>query len=103
MQQPRQRLHGFAETHVVREDAAKIVRGKMGEKVKSFLLVMPERCAQARRQRRRGQRCEGERAVAQLGCQRGIADGERSRFARQLERVHPVFGRSARCEDIADL
>ena len=54
VQEPREGLHGFAEAHVVGEDAAEPERGMVREEMKPLLLVGPQRGAQAGGERRRG-------------------------------------------------
>src|SRR5216684_4028383 len=38
-QQPRERLHGFSEAHVIGQDSAETVRREVGEKMKSLVLI----------------------------------------------------------------
>jgi hypothetical protein len=90
VEQPRERLDGFAETHVVGEDAAEAEGGEMGEEMESFLLIRSQGGAQAGGERGRRERGEGGDAAAEGGGEGSVAGLEEIGFRGKLERVDPV-------------
>ena len=64
-QQPTQGLHRLTQTHVVRQNAAKTIDGKIRQKVKSLDLIRPQRGLQIGRRRRAHAQLQGAGAVTQ--------------------------------------
>jgi len=99
MEEPRESLDGFAEAHVVGEDAAETIRGKMREKVETFRLVRAERGLES------GGKCgwwdggESGGAGAEGGGERGILPREGVGFGGELEGVEAVRGGTAGFEN----
>jgi len=92
VQEPREGLHGSAETHVVGQDAAKAAGGEVREKLEALLLVGPQGCAQAGGQGRSGDRGESGGALAKRVGEEGVFDGEGVDLGDELERVEAVLG-----------
>ena len=93
VQEPGEGLHGFAEAHVVGEDAAEAAGGQVGEKVKPFLLIGAQRGAQAGRKLRGRQGDEGGGALAQRVGESGVGGGKCIGLRCELQGVEAVLGR----------
>ncbi len=104
--EPGERLQGFPEPHVIREDAAEMVRREGGQEMEPFELVGPQLGRDARRGRGRdaGLDLAGPladflpRLFGKFLLTRGIRkleDMEPLRFAREIERIEPETGEAA--------
>ena len=82
-QQMGEGLHGFAQTHVVREDAGQLVCAEKLQPVKALLLIGPQSGVESGRRRDRFDAVETAQAPAEL-TQFGVAEPTPVRFARQF-------------------
>ena len=100
VQEPGERLHRLAETHVVGEHAAEALRGEVGEELVTFDLIRPQRRGESRR--RRGRRPGGKlgQPALEFGGEPGVAAFERCGLRGELQRVHTVGRLGARLEDV---
>jgi len=100
VEEPGEGLDGFAETHIVGEDAAEAVGGEMGEEVVSFFLIRAKRGAEFGGNGRG--RCGGEGlgAFAERRGEAGVLGFEEVGFGGELEGVDAVGGGAAVGQDV---
>ena len=88
--QPREGLHGFAQAHVVGEDAAEVIRREVGEEVEAGELVGAQLGEQFRRHGRRDARLDLDGAALDVGGALGAEHTARGALARELECVEAL-------------
>ena len=102
VQEPREGLHGFAQAHVVGENAAEAVAGEMRKEVEPFKLVGSQFRAESLRQRgnRLGRELGG--AILEGVDEHGVWRHQRVGFRGELQGVEPVPGGAAVQEHIVN-